>query len=70
MVPVVVAGRASIAEAVPADPSVTLTMDVETYAAVAFGRWDPELALRDGRITLVGDEDLGRAVVHAMNFMI
>jgi uncharacterized protein (TIGR03083 family) len=70
VVPVVVAGRASIAEAVPADPSVTLTMDVETYAAVAFGRWDPELALRDGRITLVGDEDLGRAVVHAMNFMI
>ena len=70
VVPVVVAGRASIAETVPDDATVTLTMDVETYAAVAFGRWDPDAALRDGQITISGDEDLGRAVVHAMNFMI
>ena len=69
-VPVVVAGRASIAETVPDDPTVTLTMDVETYAAVAFGRWDADAALSDGRITIGGDEDLGRAVVRAMNFMI
>ncbi len=70
VVPVVVAGRASIAEAVPDDPTVTLSMDVETYAAVAFGRWDPDSALGQGRITITGDQELGRAVVHAMNFMI
>ena len=69
-IPVVVSGRAAIAEAVPSDPSVTLTMDVETYAAVAFGRWDPTTALEEGRITITGDEELGRSVVHAMNFMI
>jgi hypothetical protein len=70
VVPIVVAGRAAIADQVPAEPTVTLTMDVETYAAVAFGRWDPDAVVADGRIVITGDEALGTSVVHAMNFMI
>jgi len=70
VVPIVVAGRAAIADQVPAEPTVTLTMDVETYAAVAFGRWDPDAVVADGRILITGDEALGTSVVHAMNFMI
>jgi uncharacterized protein (TIGR03083 family) len=70
IVPVVITGRAAIADVAPDQPTVTLTMDVETYAAVGFGRWSPDDALADGRITIEGDDALGRAVVHAMNFMI
>lgn len=69
VVPVVIDGRAGIAEVAPADPTVTLTMDVETYAAVGFGRWSPDDALADGRIVIEGDDALGRRVVLAMNFM-
>jgi uncharacterized protein (TIGR03083 family) len=70
VVPIVVAGRASIADAVPDEPTVTLTMDVETYAAVAFGRWDPDAVLADGRVAITGDDALGRSVVRTMGFMI
>ena len=68
--PIEVDGRARVAETVPGDPTVTLTMDVETYAAVSFGRWSPDDAIGAGRVTIVGDDSLGRAVVGAMGFMI
>jgi uncharacterized protein (TIGR03083 family) len=69
VVPIVVAGRAGVAVVAPVDPTTTITMDVETYAAVGFGRWAPDEALANGRVTVDGDQDLGRAVVRAMNFM-
>jgi putative sterol carrier protein len=68
--PIVMEGRARVAESVPDQPTVTLTMDVETYAAVSFGRWDPDQAVSEGRITIAGDDKLARAVVGAMGFMI
>ncbi len=43
---------------------------METYAALGMGRLDPAEALARGRVTFVGDADLGRAVVTSMNFMI
>jgi len=70
IVPVVVDGRAAVVDTVPGDATVTLTMDVETYAALGFGRWDPDETLAGGRIAVEGDEELGRAVVRGMNFMI
>jgi len=70
VVPIVITGRAAVADAAPTEPTVTLTMDVETYAAVGFGRWPAEAVLADGRITITGDRELGLAVVHAMNFMV
>jgi len=70
VVPVVIDGRAGLVDHVPPEPTVTLTMDVETYAAVGFGRWDPETVLADGRIRIDGDQELGLAVARAMNFMV
>ena len=69
VVPVVVTGRAGVADVAPDDPTVTITLDVEAYAAIGFGRWDPEQALSGGRVVITGDQDLGRRVVMAMNFM-
>lgn len=70
IVPVVVDGRAAVVARTPDDPTVTLQLDVETYAALGMGRLDPGDALAQGLVTVVGDEDLGRAVVSSMNFMI
>ncbi|MGZ4705141.1 MAG: maleylpyruvate isomerase family mycothiol-dependent enzyme [Acidimicrobiales bacterium] len=70
VVPVVVSGRAAVADTAPDDATVELRLDVETYTALGMGRLDPAAALADGRITIEGDEALGRSVVGAMNFMI
>jgi uncharacterized protein (TIGR03083 family) len=70
VVPIVIAGRAGLAPVAPADPTVTITMDVETYAALGFGRWDPDQALADQRVVIEGDQELGRRVVSVMNFMV
>ena len=70
VVPVVVDGRAAVAAAAPDDPTVELHLDVETYAALGMGRLDPVDAIGQGRVAFVSDEDLGRAVVSSMNFMI
>ena len=70
VVPVVVTGRAGIADSVPDQPTVELRMDVDTYTALGMGRVDPAAALADGQVTVEGDLDLGRSVVTSMNFMI
>jgi uncharacterized protein (TIGR03083 family) len=70
VVPVVVTGRAAVAEVAPDDPTVELRLDVETYAMLGMGRLDPAAALADGRVTIEGDQELGRAVVTSMGFMI
>ena len=48
VVPVVVDGRAAVADAAPDDPTVELHLDVETYAALGMGRLDPVDALGRG----------------------
>ena len=60
----VVDGRARVAEAEPAAPTVTLSMPATTFAAIVGGRSDaPDDAVIDG------DQDLGRAVIAALAFM-
>ena len=54
----------------PASPAVTLTMDAETFACLGCGRWSPEDALAQGKVTIEGDGSLGEAIVRGMNFMV
>jgi uncharacterized protein (TIGR03083 family) len=62
-------GRAKTLAEVPEDPSVTLAMDTEALACLGLGRWDRERAEGRGRVTLRGDDALGRAVLDQMNFL-
>jgi len=69
-VPVVVEGRARVAEEVPAAPTVRLQMDTETYNALGCGRWTGERARAEGRVRIEGDVDLGTRVLDSMAFTI
>ncbi|MGH7856293.1 MAG: maleylpyruvate isomerase family mycothiol-dependent enzyme, partial [Candidatus Binatia bacterium] len=60
--------RARSLDAVPGDPTVKLTMDLETFSRLCTGRGDAA-ALAD-QVTIEGDEALGRKIVGEMNFMI
>ena len=62
--------RANRLEAVPELLDVRLTMDVETFACLGCGRWEPDAALNSGKVGIDGDQALGLAVVTNMNFMI
>ena len=52
------------------NPTVTLTMDVETFACLGCGRWEPEYALRSGKVEVHGNDSLGRTIVAQMNIMV
>ena len=68
--PVLVEGRARLlppAEA-PTDATVTITLPLETFAALGGGRWDRETAIAAGGITIGGDAALARAVLDHMAF--
>jgi uncharacterized protein (TIGR03083 family) len=69
-VAVVVDGRAQVVDEAPADPTVRIGMDTETYWCLGGGRWDPAAVLASGNITIEGDRELGERVVQSMNFMI
>jgi uncharacterized protein (TIGR03083 family) len=58
-------GRAQPTEP-PADPTVRITTDAETYARLAAGRWIGDHAIAEGRVTCKGDEALGRRVVDSL----
>ncbi len=65
-VPVLVTnGRAAIVDQV-GDPIATLTMDSNTFCALAMGRVDPHTATVD----VVGDQELGKAITTNLNMMI
>ena len=51
-------------------PTVTITTDVETFACLSCGRWQPSEALDSGRITVAGDTALGQTIINQMNIMI
>ena len=60
--------RANRLDEVPADPTVRLTMDLETFNCLCTGRGDPaELA---DKVSIEGDQALGKTIVEQMNFMI
>jgi hypothetical protein len=65
----VVGGRARFLDSVPADPTVHLELDTDTFVRLASGRGDPESILAGGAVTLEGDPVLGRAVAESMNFL-
>lgn len=56
-------GRARPVVPPPDDPTVRLTMDLETYVVLAGGRRDPA----DVEVTVTGDEELGRRVLAVMS---
>lgn len=68
-IPIAVEGRARELDEAPADPTVRITTDFETFSAVGCGRWDPSRTLDDGLVRVDGDEALGRRIVESMNFM-
>jgi uncharacterized protein (TIGR03083 family) len=53
----------------PADPTVRITTDPETYACLAAGRWTADHAVAAGRVTFTGDEALGRRVVDNLSIV-
>ncbi len=61
-------GRAKVVEDVEHDPLVTVAMDTETFLVLAVGRQDAQA--RADRITITGDEALGRAIAANLNMMI
>jgi len=67
---VVVDGRAALVDELPANPDVTLTLDLTAFTALSTGRWDPATALDDGAVRIDGDEALGRRVVEQLDFMV
>ena len=62
--------RANPLDNLPSSPTSSLTMDVETFSCLGCGRWEPDHALRSGKIELHGDNALGRTIAAQMNIMI
>ena len=62
--------RAPLLPSIPAPPTVSLSMDLETFACLACGRWEPRGVLDTGRIHIQGDRALGESIVEQLNFMI
>ena len=62
--------RANPLDDPPSTPTVSLTMDVETFACLGCGRWGPGLALQSGKVQIEGDRALGETIVAQMNIMI
>ena len=65
---VVVEGRARFLDEAPAQPTVTIGTDGETFARLACGRLDPAVA-GTGAVTIDGDRALGAQVVDALNIL-
>jgi uncharacterized protein (TIGR03083 family) len=61
--------RATRLDAVPDAPTVRLSMSSVTFERLACGRIDPGATLTAGDVTIEGDDELGRRVVAAMNYM-
>jgi len=66
---VVVEGRARLLSDAPADPTVRIRTDGETFARLACGRLDPLVVLAAGDVRFDGDAALGRRVVESLNFL-
>ena len=62
-------GRGRESGTVPADATVRITIDAETFGRLGCGRWDPDEALQSGRVQIQGDVALGQVIVRQMNIM-
>ncbi|GAB2866076.1 maleylpyruvate isomerase family mycothiol-dependent enzyme [Nocardioides pacificus] len=59
-------GRGERLPAAPAEPTVRLAMDRETFIVLAGGRRTPEQAHADEHVTVDGDQELGRRILAAL----
>jgi uncharacterized protein (TIGR03083 family) len=66
--PVVVEGRARLADEVPDEPTTRITLPFESFIALGGGRWSADEAESAGGISIDGDEELGRRVLAGMAF--
>ena len=64
-----VEGRAKILDELH-DPTCSVSTDFATFMLLCCGRIDPELPLRDGRVTIAGDTDLATRVALSLAFTI
>jgi uncharacterized protein (TIGR03083 family) len=62
-------GRARLLDDVPAEATVRIATDGETFIRLACGRRDPADVLAGGAVQFEGDETLGRQVVEQLNFV-
>jgi uncharacterized protein (TIGR03083 family) len=60
--------RANRLDQVPAEPTVRLSMDLETFNRLCCGRGDPKQVGQN--VKFDGDEQLGGQIVDQMNFMV
>lgn len=61
--------RANPLDDVPADPTVRISTDTQTFVRLGCGRIDPDAAVADGTVRIEGDDLLGGRVVESMNFL-
>jgi uncharacterized protein (TIGR03083 family) len=61
--------RANPLDEVPADPTVRISTDTQTFVRLGCGRIDPDAAVADGTVRIEGDDLLGGRVVESMNFL-
>lgn len=62
--------RAPLLPSIPAPPTVSLSMDLETFACLACRRREPQAVLDTGRTYIIGNRALGESIVEQLNFMI
>lgn len=62
-------GRGVRLDPIPADPTVRLAMDFETFLRLSAGRWSPEHLEKEGRLRVSGDRDLAGRILSGMNVM-
>ena len=65
---VVVEGRARLADAVPDDPDVRLSTDLDTFNRLCCGRGDPVPLIASVRVA--GDAELAQRILENINFMV
>lgn len=56
-------------EQTPDSPTVSITLDAETFGCLGCGRWEPDEALQSGKVSIEGDTALGESIVRQMNIM-
>jgi uncharacterized protein (TIGR03083 family) len=65
---VVVDGRATVVPDPPAEPTVTITLPIETFVALGGGRWSGDEARASGSVQVAGDVALGDRILDGMAF--
>jgi uncharacterized protein (TIGR03083 family) len=65
----VVDGRARLLDERVDEPSVTISMETETFERLACGRLEPAQALAARQVAFSGDSELGRRILDELNYL-